>query len=167
MIRVISKDEESLEEVEEEQLAESSPTDIEEDDQPKTPEVEERRTIQPSTPIPPENGMIGSQMIFEDLHEQSVYDTIEEKLSNLIDIEPEGENETKKMSITLEKSMTFNFNVHASTPQVVETVKDATKELKDHFEKTLKYNVETILEDSEELSEETSGMQTFKFWPPE
>ena len=75
----------------------------------------------------------------------------EEKLSNLIDIEPEGENETKKMLITLEKSMTFNLNVQASTPQVIQTVKDAMKELKDHFEKTLKYNVETILEDSEEF----------------
>ena len=78
-----------------------------------------------------------------------MYDTIEEKLSNLIDIEPEGENETKKMSITLEKSVTFNFNVHTSTPRAVQAVTQAVKELKDHFEKTLKYKVETILEDSE------------------
>jgi hypothetical protein len=74
---------------------EPSPKEIEEDDQPKTPEVEEERIAQPSTPIPPENGRIGSQKIFEDIHEQLVYDTIEEKLSNLIDIEPEGENEKK------------------------------------------------------------------------
>jgi acetylornithine deacetylase/succinyl-diaminopimelate desuccinylase-like protein len=75
-------------------------------------------------------------------------------LSNLVDIEPEGENETKKMSITLEKSMTFNVNVHTGTTQAVQAVKEAVKELKelkDHFETTLKYNVETILEDSEEF----------------
>jgi hypothetical protein len=122
MIRIIPKDEES---------DESS----EENDQPKTPEVEERTLAQPNTPKPPEDGRIGSQKIFEDLHEQLVYDTIEEKLSNLIDVEPEGENETKKMSITLEKSMTFNFNVHTSTPQAVQAVKEAVKELVNHFEK--------------------------------
>ena len=77
-----------------------------------------------------------------------VYDTIEEKLSNLIDVEPEGENETKQMSISLEKRMTFKFNVHTSTPQAV---KEAVKDLVHHFEETLKYKVETVIEDSEEF----------------
>ena len=45
--------------------------------------------------------------------------------------------------------MTFNFNVHTGTPQAVQAVKEAVKELKDHFENTLKYNVMTV-EDSEE-----------------
>ena len=77
-----------------------------------------------------------------------VYDTIEEKLSNLTDIEPDGENKTKEMSITLQKSMTFKFNVHTSTPQAV---KDAVKDLVHHFEETLKYKLETVIEDSEEF----------------
>jgi hypothetical protein len=45
--------------------------------------------------------------------------------------------------------MTFNFNVHTGTPQAVQAAKEAVKELVNHFEKTLKYKVETILEDSE------------------
>ena len=75
-----------------------------------------------------------------------VYDTIEEKLSNLIDIEPEGENDTKEMSITLQKNMTFKFKVHTATPQAV---KDAVNDLVHHFEDTLKYMVETVIKDSE------------------
>ena len=47
-----------------------SPKDEEDDNQPKKSEVEERRLAQPSTPKPPEDGRIGSQKIFEDLHEQ-------------------------------------------------------------------------------------------------
>ena len=108
--------------------------DVEDKHQPKTPEVEERLQPQPSTPKPPEDGRVSSQKIFEDIHEQLVYDTIEEKLSNLIDIEPEGENETKEMSITSQKSMTFKFNVHTSTPQAV---KEAVNDLVHHFEDTL------------------------------
>ena len=101
--------------------------------EPRTPEGEEERTPQPSTPRPPEDGRVSSQKIFEDIHEQLVYETIEEKLSNLIDIEPEGQNETKEMSITLEKSMTFKFKVHSGTPDLVWTVKDVMNELKDHI----------------------------------
>jgi len=86
--------------------------------------------------------------MFEDIHEQLVYDTIEEKLSNLIDIEPEGENETKEMSITLQKSMTFKFKVHTATPQAV---KEAVDDLVHHFEDTLKYKVETVNQDSDEF----------------
>ena len=69
-------------------------------------------------------------------------------MSNLIDVEPEGENETKQMSITLEKRMTFKFNVHTSTPQAV---KEAVKDLVHHFEETLKYKVERVIDDSEEF----------------
>ena len=68
---------------------------------------EERLTPQPKTREIPENErptMIDQQKIFEDIHERMVYDTIEEKLSNLIDIEAEGENDTKEMSITLEEN---------------------------------------------------------------
>jgi hypothetical protein len=126
----------------------SKDEDVEDEHQPKTPEVEERLLPQPSTPKPPEDGKVSSQKIFEDIHEQLVYDSVEKKLSNLIDIEPEGENETKEMSITLQKSMTFKFNVHTATPQAV---KEAVDDLVHHFEDTLKYNVETVIKDSEEF----------------
>ncbi len=61
-------------------------------------EEEKRLPPQPRTPEMPEDERFSQQKIFEDIHERLVYDTIEEKLSNLIDIEPEGENETKEMS---------------------------------------------------------------------
>ena len=116
--------------------------------QPKTPEIEERLLPQPKTPEPPEDGRVNSQKIFEDIHEQLVYDTIEERLSNLIDIEPEGENETKELTITLQKNTTFKFKVHTATPQAV---KDAVNDLVNDFEETLKYKVETRLNDSEQF----------------
>ena len=47
--------------------------------------------------------------------------------------------------------MTFIFKVHAATPEMIGTVKDAMNELKEHFEDTLKYNVTTELEDSDEF----------------
>ena len=47
--------------------------------------------------------------------------------------------------------MTFTFKVHAATPEVVWKVKDAMKELKEHFEDILKYKVITELEDSDEF----------------
>jgi len=42
--------------------------------------------------------------------------------------------------------MTFKFKVHTATPQAV---KDAVNDLVHHFEDTLKYKVETMIEDSE------------------
>ena len=141
----------TIEESDEEEDYEAQGRTFNSPNEPRTPEVEEERTAQPSTPKPPEDGRISSQKIFEDIHEQLVYDTIEEKLSNLIDIEPEGKTETREVSITLEKSMTFKFKVHSGTPDLAWAVKDVLNELKDHFEKTLKYNVETTLEDLEKF----------------
>ena len=44
--------------------------------------------------------------------------------------------------------MTFKYNVNTSTPQAV---KEAVKDLVHHFEETLKYKVETVIEDSEKF----------------
>ena len=46
-----------------------------------------------------------------------MYDTIECQLSNLIDIQQEGENDTKEVTIILEKKMTVRLPV-INTPEV-------------------------------------------------
>ena len=67
-----------------------------------------------------------------------MYDTIEEKLSNLIDIQAEGENETRELIITLEKKMSFKFPVITSHAPVVI---DAVRDLVEHFEENPHYKV--------------------------
>lgn len=66
----------------------------------------------------------------------------------MIGVEAEGENETKKKSITLESNVTFIFKVHTAYPQ---EVKEAANYLVCHFEDTLRYKVETMIEDAEEF----------------
>ena len=116
---------------------------------PKTPEPEETKTPEPEVPKTPEpeprNDYSASQQkIFEEIHEKLVYDTIEEKLSNLIDVEA-GVGETKEMKITLEKTMSFQFQVHSANTEVV---REAVEGLEDHFEKILNYKVGLVIRDS-------------------
>ena len=49
------------------------------------------------------------------------------------------------MIITLEKGMSFRFQVHSTNPQAV---REAVSELVHHFEDTLKYRVGTVVRDS-------------------
>ena len=107
-------------------------------EEPKTPEVEE----QPSTPEISEeakrDASVTQQMVFEKIHEELVYDALEQNLLNLIDIEAEGGNDTKEMRIELGKKMTFRFQVHTSHPH---ELRKLVKGLVDHFEGNLSYKL--------------------------
>jgi hypothetical protein len=76
-------------------------------------------------------------------------------LSNLIDVEA-GVRETKEMKITLEKTMSFRFQVHSENPEVVRL---AVRGLEDHFEKILNYKVGLVTSDSDGFVE---GIQATK-----
>jgi hypothetical protein len=105
-----------------------------EQDVPRTPEPEVPKTPEPERPRTPEaryETLADQQKLFEDIHEKLLYDTIEENLSNLIDVEA-GVGETKEMKITLEKTMSFRFQVH---PENSQAVREAVEGLKDHFER--------------------------------
>lgn len=66
------------------------------------------------------------------------------------DIEAKGVNEAKEMKITLEKTMTFKFQVHPTMPELV---KKAMADLVKHFDRTRKYHLE-VKYDSNDLPEE-------------
>ena len=86
-------------------------------EEPKTPEVKEQpKTTELSEEARKEDRSV-QQKGFEKIHEELVYDTIEQNLSNLIDIEPEGIHVTREMTIELEKKMTFQFRVHTPHPK--------------------------------------------------
>ena len=81
-----------------------------------------------------------------------VFNTIESKLSNLIDESEEGIHDSKEMTIELEKKMTFKIRVHMSHPK---ELKKSIKELIDHFEGKLDYKLKATTEGREDSDEET------------
>ena len=66
---------------------------------PRTPELSEEAKK--------ENSLANQQKIIKDIHEKLVYDTIEQRLPNLIDIEADGKHETKEMKIIPKKHVIY------------------------------------------------------------
>jgi hypothetical protein len=141
---------------------------------PRTPKIDERLVCQPRTPEPQEEPKTpevkehpktleffensnrknsrNQQAIFEKIHKELVYDTIEQNLSNLIDVQPEGVYDSKEMTIELEKKMTFKFRVHTSHPK---ELKRSVDELINHFEGKLDYKLEKVTDSTEDSEEES------------